>query len=95
MPIAVLRAEDPEETGPLPRKRLQGESDVSIKQTITTRDGHHFNGCVNTIKVRGSTKSAQRIPGRSRMGSPGDDLKLRCKGCSHETDRRRVLCAGQ
>ena len=81
--------------GLCPERVYRGESDVSIKQTITTGDGHRFNGCVNSIKVRGSTKSAQRIPGRSRMGSPVGELKLRCKGYSHETDRRRVLCAGQ
>lgn len=63
MPIAVLRAEDPEETGPLPRKRLQGESDVSIKQTITTGDVHRFNGCVNTIKVGGAPRVLRESQG--------------------------------
>ena len=35
------------QTGPLPTKSLQWESDVSVKQTITRGDRHHFNRCVN------------------------------------------------
>lgn len=41
---------------PLPTKHLQWESDAPIKQTIATEDGHRFNGCVNAVKVRESTK---------------------------------------
>lgn len=53
---------------PLPTKSLQWESDVPIKQTIVTEDGHCFNGCVNAVKVRESTKERVLRPSREVKG---------------------------